>query len=195
MLPRSVNEGAGPSAGAAPNASQGDTAPSDAQNLNQGAASASTAEDENQGITHSVAEEPAPKRRKAKVSAVASASDVSAAATVRTASQPMTRNQVRKQSAMTQPLQPMTRNQVRKQSAMTQPLPRGRGKKMYKGSSSKKPVADDFQDPCPNITVAQLLNGYMTMMDKVQNEARKKGIVIKGDNKEKGDGKKGGGND
>ncbi|KAK7281854.1 hypothetical protein RIF29_10173 [Crotalaria pallida] len=191
----SVNEGAGPSAGAAPNVSQGGTAPSDAQNLNQGAASASAAEDGNQGITHSVAEEPAPKRRNAKASAVASASDVSAAAAVRTTSQPMTRNQVRKQSAMTQPLQPMTRNQVCKQSAMTQPLPRGRGKKMYKGSSSKKPVADDFQDPCPNITVAQLLNGYMTMMDKVQNEARKKGIVIKGDNKEKGDGKKGGEND
>ncbi|KAK7276932.1 hypothetical protein RIF29_18081 [Crotalaria pallida] len=191
----SVNEGAGPSAGAAPNVSQGGTAPSNAQNLNQGAASASAAEDGNQGITHSVAEEPAPKRRKAKAYVVASASGVSAAAVVRTASQPMTRNQVRKQSAMTQPLQPMTRNQVRKQSAMTQPLPRGRGKKMYKGSSSKKPVADDFQDPCPNITVAQLLNGYMTMMDKVQNEARKNGIVIKGDNKEKGDGKKGGGND
>ncbi|KAK7250934.1 hypothetical protein RIF29_33726 [Crotalaria pallida] len=207
---QNVNQRVGP----APNGTQGSVAASDAQNVNQGAVGASTAEDGNHGISHSVAGEPAPKRRKAKASVVVvvGAFDVFAAADVfpTAAVVPTATTDVvptasgvakRKKSKQSEGVltsttsQPMTRILVRKQSAMTQPLTWRRIKKMYKGSSSKKLVVDDFQDPCPNITIAQLLNGYMAMMEKVQNESRKKGIVSKGDNKEKGDGKKRGGKD
>ncbi|KAK7259302.1 hypothetical protein RIF29_24906 [Crotalaria pallida] len=137
-------------------------AASDAQNVNQGAAGAS-AEDGNHGISHSVVEEPAPKRRKARASAAA--------------------------------VVPATANVVLTASGVAKRKKSKQSEGVSTSFSSKKPVDDDFQDPCPNITVAQLLDGYMTMMEKVQNESRKKGIVIKGDNKEKGDGKKRGGKD
>ncbi|KAK7267098.1 hypothetical protein RIF29_19762 [Crotalaria pallida] len=72
--------------------------------------------------------------------------------------------------------------------------PLAKGRKLYKGSSSKRPTADDEQDPHQNITIAQFVDQYMVMMDTLKNDAKKRGIFIKGEDKKRG-GKEGGGKD
>ncbi|KAK7290308.1 hypothetical protein RIF29_04627 [Crotalaria pallida] len=67
-----------------------------------------------------------------------------------------------------------------------------------KGSSSRPPAHHDEyktvekQVPEANVTIAQLVAEYMSMMDTWKKEAKKKGINIRSEDKNKGGDKKGG---
>ncbi|KAK7251488.1 hypothetical protein RIF29_34740 [Crotalaria pallida] len=124
--------------------------------------------------------EPIAKRRKANKKAIASSETV-------VSSQPITRSKVSKE--------------ITRGVTMSQPVTRSKRRLLYKGSSSRHLAPNDEnmaavqEVPDENVTIAQLVSDYMSMMETWKKEAKKKGLKIIGEDKNKGGGggaKKGG---
>ncbi|KAK7260787.1 hypothetical protein RIF29_27085 [Crotalaria pallida] len=127
------------------------------------------------GVGNGTQTEPIAKRRKANKKAIASSETV-------VSSQPITRSKVSKE--------------ITRGVTMSQPVTRSKRRLLYKGSSSRQPAPNDEnmvvvkEVPDANVTIAQLVSHYMSMMETWKKEAKKKDLKIIGKDRTKVGGQK-----